>query len=171
MSLRKSGKGGTSGSPTADARSVYDKALGLLVRRDHSVRELKTKLAQRGHTGVEAADAVAKLTEQTYQSDERFAGSMARKRAGQGYGPRRIQAELKSHAMADPTIRDAIETVDTDWLKLAAEQLRRRYGGKPPAGGEERAKRAQFLLRRGFDTATVRAVTRAEVDDSGQDFD
>jgi regulatory protein len=157
--------------PKDDTRSVYDKALGLLARREHSERELKTKLAQRGHAKDEAAVAVDRLKDQTYQSDQRFAGSLARKRAGQGYGPRRIQAELKSHALADAGIREALTTVDTDWTKLAAEQLRRRYGGRAPADAAERAKRAQFLLRRGFDAATVRAVTRAEVDDPGQDFD
>ncbi len=157
--------------PREDTRSVYDKALGLLARREHSARELKTKLAQRGHAAVAAGPAIDCLKDQQYQSDDRFAGSMARRRAAKGYGPRRIEAELKSHNLADAAIRVVIAELDIDWTASAASQLRRHYGAKAPADREERAKRAGFLLRRGFDAATVRDVTRAEIGDPGLDFD
>ncbi|WP_395680887.1 regulatory protein RecX [Dokdonella sp.] len=157
--------------PKADARSVYDKALGLLARREHSARELKTKLALRGHQADEAAPVIEQLKQRQYQSDDRFAMSLARRRAAQGYGPRRIQAELKSHGMTDATVREAVAGVDVDWAAIASAQLRRRHGSVAAADHEERAARAGFLLRRGFDPATVRAVTRAEVDDPGEELD
>ena len=157
--------------PQDDTRSVYDKELGLLARREHSARELKTKLAVRGHATGEAAPAIARLRDQHYQSDERFAASLSRRRAAQGYGPRRIEAELRMHGLVDAAIRDAVAGLDIDWTRLASGQLLRRFGGGPAADRAERAKRAGFLLRRGFDPATVRAVTRAEVDDPGPDFD
>jgi regulatory protein len=150
--------------PKADARSVYDKALGLLARREHSSRELKGKLLARGHDKGEADAAIGQLKDQRYQSDERFAASLARQRSGQGYGPRRIEAELKSHGLGDAAIRAVLAELDLDWTALAAAQLRRRHGADAPADADERARRAAFLLRRGFDPATVRAVTRAEVD-------
>ena len=151
----------------ADGRSTYDKALGLLARREHSARELKAKLAVRGSDAGEAKSAIERLQEQRYQSDGRFAGSLARQRSGQGYGPRRIAAELKSHGVADAEIRAALDGLDVDWPALAAAQLRRRHGNVPAEAPAERARRAAFLLRRGFDAATVRAVTRADVGDSG----
>ncbi len=152
-------------------QDAYAQGLGLLARREHSSRELKTKLAQRGHARGEALDAVDKLARTSYQSDERFAASLVRSRTAQGYGPRRIAAELKSHALAAPAIRAALDAAGCDWVASAAAQLRRRYGAKAAADAAERARRAQFLLRRGFDPATVRAVTRAEVDDPGEEFD
>jgi regulatory protein len=76
---------------------------------------------------------------------------------------------LKTHGVDDAAIRQLLEDADTDWDASAASQLRKRYGGKPPADYAERAKRAQFLLRRGFSAATVRLVTHAEVDDAGDD--
>ena len=157
--------------PKVDTRSVYNKALGLLARREHSARELKTKLAVRGHSKDEASAAIDRLKEQEYQSDDRFAASLARRRAAQGYGPRRIQAELKSHGLGDAAVRTIVAEVDIDWSLLALSQLRRRFGVGAPAGTVERCKRAEFLLRRGFDAATVRAITRADIGDSGQDFD
>ena len=157
--------------PKVDTRSVYDKALGLLARREHSARELKTKLAARGHAKDEASAAIDRLKEQEYQSDDRFAASLARRRAAQGYGPRRILAELKSHGLGDVAVRAIVAEVDIDWSSLALSQLRRRFGAGAPAGTAERGKRAEFLLRRGFDAATVRAITRADIGDPGQDFD
>lgn len=154
-----------------DSRSVYDKALGLLVRREHSARELEAKLALRGHARDEAGAAIERLKNQQYQSDDRFAASLARRRATQGYGPRRIEAELRSHGLADAAIRAALAEVDGDWAVAACAQLRRNYGAGAPADPAERAKRAAFLLRRGFDAATVRAVTRADVGDPDPDFD
>lgn len=157
--------------PKDDTRSVYDKALGLLSRREYSARELKRKLASRGHAATEAGAAIDRLQTQSYQSDERFASGMARKRSAQGYGPQRIQAELKSHGLSDVAIRAALAALDIDWIASASAQLRRHTGARVPSNHAERAKRAQFLLRRGFDAATVRAVTRAEMDDPTPNLD
>ena len=76
-----------------------DRALGLLSRREHSARELKRKLQQKGVTAEEAVDVVDEMGERNYQSDARFAESLVRKRALDGYGPMRIRAELASHGM------------------------------------------------------------------------
>ncbi len=150
---------------------AYGKGLGLLSRREHSARELKAKLARKGHARDEIVGALDKLIDRRYQSDDRFAVSMARTRAAQGYGPARIRAELKSHGLADAAVRAAIASTEADWTAIA-----RHSSGAASAHGrrgdrEERGRRAQFLLRRGFDPATVRAVTRAIVDDPGEEFD
>jgi regulatory protein len=149
-------------------RDAYASGLGLLSRREHSARELKSKLSRKGHASGEISDAVGRLRDKSYQSDDRFGTSIARTRIAQGYGPARIRAELRSHGLADAAIRTTIAAADADWSALATAQLRRRFGAKPPADREERGRRAQFLLRRGFDPATVRAVTRAEIDDMGE---
>jgi regulatory protein len=156
--------------PRKDATpgDAYGRGLGFLSRREHSARELKTKLARKGHAKDEISDAVGRLADRKYQSDDRFGVSIARTRVAQGYGPARIRAELKSHGLSDAAIRAAIEATDADWGANAAHQLRRRFGAKPPPDAEERGRRAQFLLRRGFDPATVRTVTRTDVDDSGE---
>ena len=155
-------------APPGDA---YAKGLGLLARREHSSRELKAKLALRGHDKTEVGAAVAKLADRRFQSDDRFGLSITRTRIAQGYGPSRIRAELRSHGLADAAIRAAIAAADVHWPTIAAAQLKRRYGAKPAPDAAERGRRAQFLLRRGFDPATVRAVTRADVGDPGEEFD
>ncbi|HEX7815405.1 regulatory protein RecX [Dyella sp.] len=155
--------------PKKPKRSAYDKALGLLARREHSRRELGLKLRQGGYEGDEARSALDRLGEQHYQDDDRFAEALVRSRVGQGYGPQRLRAELKSHGLSDARIRQCLEQAEVDWHARATDQLRRRYGTKPATDPAERARRAQFLLRRGFPAATVRSVTHAEVDDADED--
>jgi regulatory protein len=159
--------------PRKDAKpaDAYGRGLGLLSRREHSARELKSKLARKGHAKDEISDAVGRLADRKYQSDDRFGVTIARTRIAQGYGPARIRAELRSHGLADAAIRAAIDETEADWPAIAARQLKRRFGAKAAADADERARRAQFLLRRGFDPATVRAATRAEIDDPGEEFD
>lgn len=149
--------------------SAYDRALGLLARREHSRRELKLKLRQKGYEGEEAGAALDRLGEQHYQDDERFAHSLVRSRVAQGYGPMRVRAELKSHGLSDSRIRAVLDEAAVDWDASALAHLRRRFGGKSSPDREERARRAQFLLRRGFPAATVRSVTHADVDDAADD--
>lgn len=160
-----------SDDPQKPKRSAYDKALGLLARREHSRRELKTKLRRGGYENDESAAAIERLGEQRYQDDGRFAEVLVRSRAAQGYGPQRIRAELKTHGLSDSRIRELLEGVEANWEALALDQLRRRYGGKGAGDPAERARRAQFLLRRGFAAATVRRATHAEVDDAADESD
>jgi regulatory protein len=156
--------------PAKPKRSAYDKALGLLARREHSRKELKTKLRQGGYEGEETTDAIDRLGEQHYQDDDRFAEVLLRSRISQGYGPMRLRVELKSHGLADARIRELMDEAEVDWDASAAAQLRRRYGGAGTSDPAERNRRAQFLLRRGFAAATVRRVTHADVDEAADDI-
>ena len=156
------------GDPDKPRPTAYDRALGLLARREQSRRELRRKLGQGGYAGDEADAALTRLADQHYQDDERFAGLLLRNRANQGYGPVRIRMELKTHGLSDAAIRRLLDEAEVDWNASAAAQLRRHYGGRPATDRAEQGKRAQFLLRRGFAAATVRYATHAEVDDADE---
>jgi regulatory protein len=157
---------------TEDRPNAFSKALGWAARRERSSRELTRKLTQSGYAREDAETAVARLQDLDFQNDARFAGAFVRTRIGQGYGPRRIAAELRAQGFDDAAIRAEFEAEAPDWLALARGLFRRRFGGKPPADRAESSKRATFLLRRGFDAATVRSLTHAEdVDDSAEEFD
>lgn len=157
--------------PPPEKGTAYSKAMSLLARREQSRRELKRKLDQRGYETDESEAALDQLADQSYQDDERFAGMLMRNRAGQGYGPQRIRMELKTHGLDEAGIQQLPDEAETDWDSSAAEQLRKRYRGKPPADWAERGKRSQFLLRRGFSAATVRRVIHADVDDAADEDD
>ena len=158
-------KRGRKSGGEAAPRSPYDRALGMLARREYSQRELRARLQHAGCDESDSDAALLALREQHYQDDQRFGEMIVRTRTGQGYGPARIRAELRSHGLADAAIGDLLARADADWTALAAAQLRKKYGRKPAVDHAERGKRAAFLLRRGFSAATVRIVTRAEVGD------
>ena len=151
--------------------SAYDKAIGLLARREHSARELKSKLTRKGLDAGESAAALADLRAKNFQSDTRFGEMLVRTRIAGGYGPRWILAELATHGIADDAARVLIEAAEPDWPNLVRDLLRRRYGSKGAATPAERAKRAAFLVRRGFDAHTVQSVTRAQGLESSDELD
>ena len=144
------------------------RALALLVRREHSQRELTRKLVARGVQAEEAAGAVARLREAGWQDDVRFACSLARSRAVAGYGPLYIRAELGTHGLPAQAVTAAFDALaeagEDDWPQLAAGLVRRRFGAvaKDPARAR---KAADFLARRGFDGDSIRAAVRGLPDD------
>ena len=132
-------------------------------------RDRQASGARSGFLGFHRRQRRGAVGDQHYQDDERFAGSLVRSRVAQGYGPMRIRAELKTHGLSDAGIRALLDEADVDWNASAAAQLRRRFGSGSTQDRDERARRAQFLLRRGFPAATVRSVTHADVDDAADD--
>jgi regulatory protein len=137
------------------------RALGLLVRREHSRPELARKLRARGVPSDEAEAAVRQMTQAGWQDDARFACSLARSRVAGGYGPLRIRMELESHGLDAAAIAAAFEALaeagDDDWDGRARELVRRRFGGDLDAPAVRR-KAQEFLLRRGFEGDCVRGV-------------
>ena len=149
--------------------SPAQRALGLLVRREHSRKELARKLAARGVDEQAAAAAIERMAAAGWQDDARFATSLARMRAGTGHGPVRIRAELATHGLADEVIAQAFaalaEAGEDDWKGRARELALRRFGADFAGDLALRRKAADFLLRRGFDGDAIRAVTRGGCDD------
>ena len=144
--------------------SATQRALGLLTRREHSRKELTRKLTSRGMDAVEVETAVAKLAQDGWQNDSRFAEAVVRSRASNGYGPLRIRAELSTHGLDSQAIASALETFHGDWAETASDLVRRRYGPVAALDLTQRRKAADFLIRRGFDGASVRAAIRADFD-------
>lgn len=137
------------------------RALALLVRREHSKPELTRKLLARGISEDDAASAVAKMAGAGWQDDARFAGSIARTRVNAGYGPLRIRAELASHGIGSETIAHAFTALadagDDNWAARARALARRRFDLDGATLAVQR-KAADFLLRRGYDSDTVRVA-------------
>lgn len=142
------------------------RALSLLVRREHSRKELARKLAERGVEREDASAAISKLTGDGWQSDARFAEMLVRTRAAHGHGPVRIRAELGTHGLDNESIEAALAAFEGDWAGTARDLARRRFGLDIGAGEPAlRRKAADFLYRRGFDGDMVRAALRPDPQD------
>ena len=142
-----------------------ERALGLLVRREHSRRELTRKLTARGVERDDAVAAIDKLEAAGWQDDGRFAELLVRSRAAAGYGPIRIRAELGTHALDREAVASAMDAAEVDWDALACDLVLRRFGDARDLGRDQIRKAADWLLRRGFTGAQVRAATRFDPDD------
>ena len=141
--------------------SAYQRALGLLVRREHSRKELGRKLVARGVAPVELDLALETLRRQDFQNDARFAAALARSRSSSGYGPARIRAELAQHGLSRDDVAAAIDTCEQDWDAAARRLVERRYGGKDLRDPVLRRKAVDFLLRRGFEQRAAYAAANA----------
>lgn len=146
--------------------SPEQRALGLLVRREHSRRELTRKLAARGIAAEQAEAAVERMSAEGWQSQTRFAEQLVRGRANGGYGPLHIRAELGTHGLDREAIAAAMDAYDGDWGENARALVLRRYGGRldDPA---IRRKAGELLARRGFDMDQIRSAARYDPDDEG----
>ena len=110
-----------------NSRRAFLKACDLLSLRDHSSRELLTKLRQKGY-GEGAEEAVEKLTEEGYVDDERFARAYAAELVRvRHYGKRRIVTELLKKGIDQSLARDVADETEVgeDEILVA---LKRKYG-------------------------------------------
>ena len=146
-------------------QTPLQRALGLLVRREHSRKELTRKLQARGIDRETACDVVDRLREDGWQDDARFAEFLVRSRAGSGYGPLHIRAELGTHGLDSDQVTAAMATFEGDWAGNARDLVQRRFGEQGPADLAQRRKAAELLMRRGFDGDSIRAATRYDPED------
>ncbi len=151
-------------SPSDQIPDALRHGVKLLARREYARTELRQRLIARGHDAESTDRALAQLVARRHQSDARYAEMLARTRVHQGYGPRRILSELAARGVVREQAQCALADLDPDWVQIARELVRRRYGVLKDANSRIRA--AQLLLRRGFDAATVRCVTRTEVEEA-----
>ncbi len=149
----------TTASKDAEAYAV---SVGLLARREHSAKELASKLRIRGF-GAEVIETVLqRLAMERLQSDERFAEVYLRQRSGKGYGPQRIAAELGERGIDDGLIsacfRQAEAEGEIDWFERAEAVYARKFGSGPIEDMKERAKRLRFMQYRGFTHEQIAAA-------------
>ena len=139
------------------------RALDLLARREHSVRELRDKLSSKLAGDADAIEAVLEaLVAEGLLSDRRFAEDFIRAHRERGQGPLRITAELRQRGVADALVDELLDIGDAAWQAVARGARRKRFGDALPAAFAERARQARFLRGRGF---TEEQVRRALGDD------
>jgi regulatory protein len=137
--------------------------MNWLARREHSLAELREKLAKREFPPEAIEAAVAGLAADGLVSDERFADSLIAVRIRTGKGPLRIRGELKQRGVSAELIRLHMDKAGADWDQLAREVRERKFGAEVPEDFKEKAKQMRFLEYRGFSGEQIRAAL-------GEDF-
>lgn len=130
--------------------SIFDQAMSLLSHREHSKKELTTKLKSRGHEEEEIEATIERLEEMNYLNDTRFAEIFVRSRLSKPLGASRIQQELIQKGINSELAKTAILEADADWFELAKQLKERRFGEEASTDFKEKAKQSRYLQYRGF---------------------
>lgn len=139
-------------------RLAFDRALRLLGQREHSVRELTSKLTGKGIDAATAGLVVDDLRGRGLQSDERFAEAFVHSRVGRGHGPIRIRQELGQRGIGDELADELLTRSGDDWLELAEHARGRKFGDAAPADRDDWNRQARYLARRGFPSDLIYRV-------------
>ena len=108
----------------------------------------------------EIATIVAELAAQGLLSDRRFAEAYVRGRFERGFGPQRIQSELRERGVATDLVAETLAELSGTWVDSARLQRNKRFGAGLPEDARERARQMRFLQQRGFTGDQIRAVFR-----------
>jgi regulatory protein len=137
---------------------VYNKALDLVSRREHSRHELMQKLNKRfPETMPIIEEALDKLVLNNILDDERFVEMYLNARARKGFGPKKIEMELYSKKVDSMFVTNAIEAYD-GWMENAENELRKKFKGIKPTDYKSKMKQKQFLFNRGFSTQIIERI-------------
>jgi len=143
-------------------RSLRERALGFLARREHSRAELRRKLLPHAESPEELDVLIEDLVQRKFLSDARFAEArvhvMSRK-----FGAARIEHDLRAKGVSEVGAASAAREARATEFDRALEIWRRKFG-TPGPDLKERARQARFLLARGFSTDVINRILRHRED-------
>jgi regulatory protein len=137
---------------------IYNKALDLVSRREHSQYELIQKLNKRfPETMPIIEEVVKKLAVNNILNDERFAEMYLNSRARKGFGPKKIEMELNFKKVDSSFIAIAIAEYES-WTENAQNELLKKFKGIKPTDYNSKMKQKQFLFDRGFSSQIIERI-------------
>jgi regulatory protein len=152
---------------------LYDAAIRALMRRAHSIHEMKQKLSRRTDNKLLVQVVMARLKENGLIEDARYAKQFARHRAeSRRQGKFRIARELRARGVPDRHIEAALadlsaQTDESALVRARIERKLRSFGGE--IDDRKFASIYRSLLRAGFPADLIRrelrAITREDVPD------
>ncbi len=154
-----SGRGRPRRGREKDAKS---RALDLLTRRAHSVRELRDKLARAGHEAGEIETALERLAELRLVDDRAVAYNHAQHRAREGKRARSwVRGELLRRGIDAELAEEALEDAfPPERANESFERAVRKLAGRRgvPEDREGRLRLARRLARAGFPSSQVNRI-------------
>ena len=138
-------------------------ALNFLAYRARTAKEVHDRLISKGFCPDVAESVVERFTELGYINDSNFARQYANGRVrNKGYGPRRIQQELRRKGVASQHIQEALDqsVLEVDPFDSALKAGEKRWARLSNESNpmKRRKKLQDFLARRGFGFDTIRKV-------------
>jgi regulatory protein len=155
-------------------QQLYLSAQRALMRRAHTIHEMRAYLARRAEDESLIPRVIARLRELRYLDDARYALNYAQSRVHSRHGRFRIARELRTRGVPTEHIDAALTAVfaETDEASLVRVRLKRRLAHlRPPLDRRKLASLYRSLLAAGFSADIIRAelknVTNADLPDLG----
>jgi regulatory protein len=145
-------------------QELYASALRALMRRAHSIHQMKEYLNLRAEGKDLVANVIARLRELNYLDDARFAAEFARQHAQfRKQGRFRIARELRTRGVPDRYIDAALDSVfaETDEAASVRARIKRKLAHLRGALDQRKiASLYSSLLRAGFSADIIRTELR-----------
>ncbi len=143
--------------------TLRERALRLLARREHSLAELRRKLAAHLTPEDDLEALIEDLLRRKLLSDERYAESRVHS-LSRKFGAARIAHELRAKGLDKELADQASGAARATEVERAREVWRRKFR-LAPRTREERARQMRFLQSRGFSFDAIRAVVVGPAED------
>ena len=138
-------------------KAIYNKALDIISRREHSKKELTDKLAKK-YDFPELVDSVIYgLLEKNLLNDYRYSESYVVARKRKGFGPKKIGYELVSRGVNEITASEVIDA-EGGWRDAALKAFNKKYKAGISKDFKEQNKQKVFLQNRGFSFEEIDSV-------------
>ena len=123
--------------------------MDFLARREHTRKEIFSKLKNRVESVELLKAEIDKLEEEGLIDNKRFAEQYIYSRSLRGYGPLRIEQELKQRGVKENISQPLMDNID--WTSFAIKVLEKKTAGIFPDETKQILKIKKFLNYRGFD--------------------
>ena len=136
---------------------IYNKALDLLSRREHSKKEISDKLLIRFDDKEIIDSVIDKLNSNNLINDYRFAELYVMSRKRKGFGPKKIAFELLGKGINESVSKEIISN-EGGWNQVAKKVFTKKFKEGPCQEPKLKLKQKSFLQNRGFTFREIESV-------------
>src|SRR6056300_1347989 len=107
-------------------KAIYNKALDIISRREHSQKELSDKLIKKFNIPELVDSVIHGLLEKDLLNDYRYSESYVVARKRKGFGPKKIGYELVSRGVNENTVSEVIGA-EGGWNEAALKAFNKKF--------------------------------------------
>ena len=137
--------------------NIYNKALDIISRREHSEKEVTSKLLKKFNEPDLIAATLSRLKDNNLVNDERYAEMYTQIRKRKGFGPKRIKYELSSKGI-DDSLSSLIIEDEGGWQEAAKNAFNKKFKQGIATEYKDQVKQKNFLQNRGFTFQEIDSV-------------
>ena len=138
-------------------KAIYNKALDIISRREHSQKELTGKLLNKFSEEELVESVINSLVKKNLLNDFRYTEAYVVSRKRKGFGPKKIIYELIARGVMENIAYEAIEN-EGGWKDAALKAFNKKFKKGKAMDFKELNKQKAFLQNRGFSFQEIDSV-------------